>query len=356
MLQAYALMQHLKKMGHTPELLFVQSVELDTIGKIKYILKKHLFSHFVFKWKFLRYEESIEKNTRYFVEHYISPKTEPLWKEEHFKKITSNDYNAYIVGSDQVWRARAYRYIQYAFFGFVEDNKPLFLSYAASFGVDKWEYTIEETIRYKTQLQRFSGVSVREESGVALCKEYFDKDAVWVLDPTMLLEINDYLQMVENENEPKREAGILTYILDDTNETQKLTEEVSKILNLPLFSVNVKSKHQNSTIKDITYPTVTSWLRGFFDASYVVTDSFHGCVFAILFNKPFVVYGNQKRGMARFNSILKLFELEERLITSTETFENKIIHSPINWERVNTILQQQRVHSMNYLSNTLNSI
>lgn len=355
MLQAYAMLETLKRLNHDPELLFVQTINLKISkkNKTKNFLKKHIFCHLTDRWPRIKYVKEIEKNTRYFIEKYITPKTQPIHKKEHFSKVTNNDYDAYLVGSDQIWRARVYRYIDYAFFGFVKSDKPVFLSYAASFGVDTWDYTEEETLKYKKQLQRFNGVAVREDSGVALCKEYFDKDAIHVLDPTMLLDPEDYRRIAKQENEPNHQGELLTYVLDMNDEKQSVIDMIAKEYDFKSFKVNVKPKEDMKTVADMTYPTVTSWLKGFDNAEYIITDSFHGCAFAILFNKPFIAYGNKARGMARFSSLLKMFSLEDRLVVSLSEVSIAKIKAEIDWASVNLKLQEYRRISQGYLMDTL---
>ena len=353
MLQAYAMLTTLKKLKHEPELLLVPTIDLSKKAAVKRFLKKYVFSHLSSKWQDTKNKDRIEKNTNYFIEKYITPKTQPIYRKAHFAKITDNNYDAYLVGSDQVWRAKVYRYIDYAFFGFVKSEKPILLSYAASFGVDTWDFTEEQTAKYKKQLQRFSGVAVREDSGVALCKQYFDKDAVHVLDPTMLLDPADYMKVVNQENEPNHPGELLTYILDNNDDKQSIINAVAGELNLKPFKVNLKPKDEINSFEDKVYPTVTSWLKGFDNAQYVITDSFHGCVFAILFNKPFIAYGNKARGMARFSSLLKMFGLEDRLVANKDEVTIEKVNETIDWDDVNKRLQEYRQFSQNYLTDTL---
>lgn len=355
MLQAYAMLTILKNLNHQPELLLVPTINLSKKSGAKRLLKKYIFCYIPTIFPNDRILEKISKNTNYFIEKYITPKTTPIYKKNHFSNITKNNYDAYLVGSDQVWRAKVYRYIDYAFFGFVKSDAPIFLSYAASFGVETWEYTREQTEKYSKQIQRFSGVAVREESGVALCKKYFNKEAIHVLDPTMLLNVHDYIELANTENEPNHNGELLTYILDINADKQNIIDMVTKELDFKSFRVNLKAKTEITSIEDMTYPTVTSWLRGFENAKYVITDSFHGCVFAILFNKPFIVYGNKERGMARFDSLLKMFQLEERLILNKNDLTIEKIKEKIDWENVNYKLEEYRTISKKYLHKALKS-
>ena len=347
-LQSYALIEKLKRLKHEPELLFIKTSYKPSW---KGLIKKAILSIFSRKYKNL-YDGRIYRNTFYFVDKYINPKTKPLENEDDFSNIEKNNYDAYVVGSDQVWRARMFRHIERAFFGFVKSDEPIFLSYAPSFGVESWDYTEEETKKYQKQIQRFSGVSVREDSGVTLCKTYLNKDAVHVLDPTMLLNAEDYRQLITAENEPKHSGGLLTYILDETIEKKESIDMILEELNISPFKINAK-EYLADNIEDMTYPTVTSWLKGFDDAQYVITDSFHGCVFAILFNRPFIVYGNKNRGMARFKSLLKMLGLEDRLVVNKSDLTIEKINDPINWSSVNEILEKHRLRSETYITDTL---
>ena len=98
---------------------------------------------------------------------------------------------------------------------------------------------------------------------------------------------------------------------------------------------------KNVSIKN---PTVEEWLKGFHDAEFVFTDSFHGCVFSIIFNKPFIAFGNEGRGMARFDSLLKMFGLEELLITSVDQFTPELVDRAISRFSDNSI--QQRLNEL----------
>lgn len=355
MLQAYAMLEVLKKLNHEPEHLLVPSINLSKKIIFKKLVKKHFLSFLSSRWRDDDQKEFREKNTRYFIEKYITPKTHPIYTKRHFTKITKNNYDAYLVGSDQVWRAKVYRYIDHAFFGFVKSDAPVLMSYAASFGVDTWDYTDEQTSRFKNQIQRFSGVAVREDSGVELCKKYFNRDAVHVLDPTMLLDPADYRKIINQENEPTHPGKLLTYILDINEDKQSIIDMASRELDFKPFKVNLRPKEEMKTQEDKVYPTVTAWIKGFDDAEYVITDSFHGCAFAILFNKPFIAYGNKVRGMARFNSLLKMFGLENRLVLSKEEVSIEKIKEEIDWENVNQRLKEYRDLSQNYIMETLST-
>lgn len=86
-----------------------------------------------------------------------------------------------------------------------------------------------------------------------------------------------------------------------------------------------------------------------------MVDSFHGCVFAIIFNKPFITIGNPERGMTRFYSLLKLFDLENRLVKSTEDFDFSLLHEEIDWRKVNSILTDEKEKALSFLVKSLSN-
>ena len=230
------------------------------------------------------------------------------------------------------------------------------LAYAASFGVDCWEFTDFQTKRSQELIRDFSAVSVREFSGVDLCKRYLCCDASHVLDPTMLLDKEDYVRLIEDEDEPVSKGNLFTYILDESDGKQEIINEVASMLGLlpftamPEFPINRRTIKRN--LDKCIYPSVTRWLRSFMDAKFVVCDSFHGAVFSIIFNKPFVIIANKERGLARFSSLLHTFGLYDRIVSSMDNLHT-IIKTPIDWKRVNCIRAEMKVHSIGFLRSNL---
>lgn len=348
-LQCYALMTKLKMMGHDPELLYIESKSPDNLGNF---VRKKILSRFTNRYDHLINENVIYRNMFDFIEKNITPKTKPLKNREDFFSISKKDYEAYIVGSDQVWRPDLFKHIEYSFFGFVKSDEPKFLSYAPSFGVEQWKFSAKQTEEFRNQIQRFSGVSVREDSGVSLCKKYFGVEALHVLDPTALLDKETYISLIEKEDREFNSPSLLTYILDESLEKDKIVKSIADSQNLLPIKVGPEKK-QSQDVNDLIYPTVTSWISGFNEASFVVTDSFHGCVFSVIFNKPFLVVGNKERGMARFKSFLEKLGLTSRLIQDSSEFNIDLIFEEINWDTVNQNLNRQKEISIDYLQSHL---
>lgn len=320
-LQAYALQTVLERMGH--EVVVFDKILPEPslpLWKCPFVYSKRLVNKLlgrkddiVFLEKYVsKIKPIIQQNTNKFIKNYIhrvSFKT--------FAKIpNANTFNAIIVGSDQVWRPIYFGedHVDDAFLAFARGWNIKRIAYAASFGVDKWEYSPLQTETCKSLLHNFDAISVREESGVKLCRDFFECKAQLVLDPTMLLDKSDYVKIIKTSNVPKSKGNLLVYILDETPDKTELIKKIADKYNLKPFIVGSNSEKIHAPLNERIQPPVEEWLRGFYDAEFVITDSFHACVFAILFEKQFVVIGNKKRGMSRFISLLSLFGLENRLI------------------------------------------
>ncbi len=361
-LQAYALQTVLERMGHQVVVFDTPNkMPLPPLWKIPLTFAKRLFL------------KSMGRIDRIFIEKYnnqirpvIAKEIQPFVDERIHRKVLTNfstleahEFDAIVVGSDQIWRSIYFvplwlwQKMEKAYLSFTKGWNIKRISYAASFGTDKWEYNEEQTLHSKEALQMFDAVSVREENGVKLCKQYFEVDAIHVLDPTMLLDANDYIELFKQKQTPKSRGNLLNYVLDETDEIKNLIQKVASENKMIPFAVN--NPYENDDTKPLNQrikPSVETWLRGFYDADFVITDSFHACVFSIIFKKQFIVVGNKERGMARFASLLKMFGLEERLVD--EKFDIKTLQ-PIDYDKVYNLYGQLRERSLHFLSENLES-
>ena len=187
----------------------------------------------------------------------------------------------------------------------------------------------------------FDAISVRECSGIDLCKKYLKVDAIEVLDPTLLLERDQYMTLCESILKPNKKF-LAAYMLDMTDSKRLFIEKMAddKNLELDLFTAG-----DNLTL------TVEQWLSNFRDSDYVITDSFHGTVFSIIFRKPFISIINRKRGCDRFTSLLSKFNLIKRLFDIEEDrgFEDYVI----DWTHIDSIMSQEKKNSLRFLSESL---
>jgi hypothetical protein len=358
LLQAYALQKTLNDLDHETWIVDRDYPKLSFKKKVLNQIKKRIpIGEFSIQPN-AKENEIIGKHTSYFKNKYIGPITEKITQSSEMQKLNALDFEAYVVGSDQVWRPKYSPGITNFFIDFAANEQDVKrLSYAASFGVEDWEFNEEQTSKCSMLAQEFDAISVRESSGINLSKKYLGVKATHVLDPTMLLSLKDYVNLIDEERESKNAGNLMTYVLDITEEKEKFINDVAEYLNLSPFTVMQKVKLSRKTnINDSIFPPVTKWLKGFLDARFVITDSFHGCAFAILFNKPFLALGNKKRGVARFTSLLKMFDLEDRLVLNDFNFNKSFLKTKINWNKVNIILESERKKSIYFLKNSLDKV
>lgn len=367
LLQSYALQTILKSMGHSVVVLNRRNCApslklycLRIMSFVKSIILRYLFkrsdvlivSPFVENYDYDIRNRIDKFHLKRFTKRYIN-RSLALRSFKDISKYASREYfDAYVVGSDQVWREAYTVSIDEMFFSFLSnESEAKRFAYAASFGVNDGYISKERMPKCVELLKKFVAVSVREKSAVKICEEHFGVEAKHVLDPTMLLPIEYYIKIFERDNTPKSKGNLLVYILDDSDEIKQEIKSFSIHNKFIPFKVNELEKVQS---KSYAYklPSIEAWLRGFYDAEFVITDSFHACVFSIIFNKPFVCIGNKNRGNARFDSLLGMFGLENRLVDKISTISGKI-NQPIDWIAVNSILDIKRRESMSFLKKAL---
>lgn len=366
LLQAFALITTLKKEGHNAEVIrreeptaFSENKGAKTEFLFKYYIKKILGKPNI-PYVNRKARKIIASNTDKFINKYIKHTEKIYYSSTAMKKMhRTSGYDAYIVGSDQVWRPFYSPCITDYFLGFCKNDKKVRrLSYAASFGIDTWEFNKKQEEACKELVQLFNAISVRESSGIILCKDYLNCSAVHVLDPTMLLDKEEYIKIVIAENESISKGDCFYYMLNMNDQKKEFISDIEKHFSMTAFTVMPNKvvengvKNLNNEIDDYIFPPVTQWLRAFIDAKMIITDSFHGCVFSIIFNKPFWVVGNTERGNTRFHSLLKTFNLEERLIDISNISTTEL-DKDIEWKNVNKILVTKRKEALEFLRNNL---
>lgn len=377
-LQAIALYNYLKKLGH--QVVLLQRVEpiplrrkaligalsrcsplmrigvwlqkkINPMGRLGKILQSNLAA------ATLEREVTVHKR---LWNRLIETKTRTVHDEKGLKKeIERLGLDTIVVGSDQVWR------LDYAPGGnpldfmleFASDSRIRKISYAASFGHADWR-TDHLTGRAKTCLDRFHAVSVRESSGARICKEVFQREDVsHVLDPTMLMGPEFFENILTEAIQKKKNATLVTYVLDTTESSLAIIDATADVLGdgYSRIQLGLASKNNGSTSTESTVVSISQWIFEFKSADFIVTDSFHGMIFSILFKKSFLVILNKERGVDRFLSILEQLDLLDRVVDPNNKSEIKTIASlPIDYERVNFILSRLQLQSREFLMRALN--
>ena len=344
-LQRYALSRVLQDMGHDACVLYFRSTwNNDSTKKrlkkavkntIKKLLGKKANPILYWKHEEISWEET-RKNAFPFFQKYINH-SELIYDLQSLKRhVRKANYDALIVGSDQVWR-KAYTErwgVDRFFLDFASENTKR-ITYAASFGKFDMEYTIDEKDRLSKLYEKFDAVSVREISALDVLKKHnwSKPKPIWVLDPTMLLTKEHYLKLIKEGKTTASNGNMFCYILDRTEETNQLIDTISKSKQLKPFYSSI---HTNNAER----LSVEQWLRSFDDSEYIITDSYHGVVFALIFNKPFYLVENNNRGNARFDSLKQIFNIST-------------VNENVDWDMINKIINNHKKKSLEFLSSNL---
>lgn len=339
-LQNFALQKVLQEMGYDP----ITINRRPPRNKVRYWLSQIKY----YLYKVLSRDVS---GVFYFQHHKMGQKFYRFVKKHLRLTIPVNNYSIdilkkyncdiVIVGSDQVWRRGFFPpdFIRNYFCEFIGNDHIPRIAYAASFGVDEWEYEEDLGKDCAELASRFIAISTREDSGVELLKNLGVNNAKAVLDPTMLLTAKDYCKI--SDNVPSNKSSFLfAYLLNCSEYNITIVNQIAKRHNLTPLIVRSEFDAQYS---------VEEWIALIRDCNYVVTDSFHGTVFSILFHKPFATLINTKRGEGRLNTLLSRFDLRDRMIYDEIEFPAKAI----DWSTVDLKLNAWRKISYNFLEKSL---
>lgn len=245
------------------------------------------------------------------------------------------EFDAFVVGSDQVFRPD-YARVETFLLDMLpaRDRRPR-VAYAASFGrADPTGYSTSRARRTRDLATTFRAISVRESSGVGLARRLWGIDAAQMPDPTLLLPPDRYVELSSGMG--NRGGGLVTYLLDRNDATLRAVAELATRMGLPTTHLQARrpasSAEYDRDPARYRRPSVEAWLQEIRGADMLVTDSFHGTVFAILFERPFVTIVNAERGAARFETLLSTFGLMDRLFTPGGV--HTVASRDINWPSV----------------------
>lgn len=353
-IQNYALQKVLTDRGHST--VTIDRAEENPHLKLKIVASRYksVLFRYILKQRIPTFldDRRISATNRAFIKKNIKLSPTIQSTSALASYFSKKRFDVVVVGSDQVWRPRYSFNIFNFFLDFLQKNKRIKkVAYAASFGTDEWEYTKEQTRLCSDLIQEFDGVSVREDSGVTLCAEYLNrKDVISVLDPTLLLNADDYSKLIDRE---KVDIGLFTYVLDQSNDKLNFIKKCARLLNLNVHNNQAMRSGENvelAKIADYIIPPIEGWLQGYRDAEFIITDSFHGTVFSIINAKPFFVLVNEDRGSARFESILRKLGLEDRLIYDLESFNFSTLTTTIDYKEVFKKLNLLKDESIQFIN------
>ena len=261
------------------------------------------------------------------------------------------EYDIYLLGSDQVWNKDITKDFKYLyFFDFIKSKKSK-ISYASSFGMKNWEFNEQESHHIKSLLNDFSSVNVRESSAKKLLKENCNLESNIVVDPVLLL--NDFSDITDNHKQLKNR--MVCFKFTKNNGFYTFLNKLKQNTNLDILVLNKTTSVEG--VKTIPIPSIKKWLKSIAEAEYVLTDSYHGLLFSLIFKKKFIVLPANIKNFDRLKDLLTLLNLEGRIFYDYEdVLNNDSWKSNIDYKSVDKILEKNISFSRTTLINSLNGI
>lgn len=295
---------------------------------------QQLFRERGFDFRLLNYNP--DKNTKNWQQSFAKDFTkkylyftEEIKSKKDLPKLNSLT-DTFVVGSDQMFRDGYIRKNgDISFFTFSDFSKKR-VAFSASFGTDSIERGKENIPSYSRALKRFDSVTIREISGVNLCKKTLGVEAKHLLDPVFLLDLEKFDKIIDF-NEDKYKGKIVSYVLDDSKILQEKFKELEKQTGLKVINIARKNFSAGEFLKAIK------------DCEIFLTDSFHGTCFALLYHKKFLALKNENRGTARFDSLIETFDIEKSFISKIEEFTvENISQNVIDWSKFDNKIQKEK--------------
>lgn len=327
-LQAYAMQEYLK--GHYDHVDIVDYRPRSVTSAYRYLNFYSVFSLGVSLWSLPSFWRKCRK-FKDFERKYLTL-TPP-------EKMSAD---LLVLGSDQIWNSQITKGLDPVYFGQIpSEKKPKIISYAASIG--KAQLDAAEQNYFTEALEKLDGISVREEEAKRLLTPLTQKPICVAADPTILAGAECFLPLIRPV---KQEDYVLLYSLNGYQETADMGQKVARYFGLPLIELSGRRKGIGKKQHKILYSAgpeeFVSLLAG---AKYVVTDSFHGTVFSLLFHKPFISIPHRTRN-GRLRGLLEFCELQDRLATA---FDTMLVSESPDWEKTDQKLADLRKQSEAFL-------
>ena len=280
----------------------------------------------------------------------------PQYKNRIAMREANQLAETFIVGSDQLWDVNLYRHFgEFALLEFIHEGKNK-IAYATSFGKAQWDGSYRKKKEFGYYLSRFDSISVRETSGIDICRDVFCVDAVWNLDPVFLCSKEDYNELARKSSIDTTGDYIAAYVLDCNDEKASILESIAANLNCRLrilVDPNRKCEMTNRYSRETNF-MVEDWLKWIRDSKYVITDSFHGMCVSIKYEKQFVAIINERRGGARFRDYGQKLGISDFIYDSFEKLQTSILfESKIDYSELNCIIERESTRSLTWLLNAI---
>lgn len=363
-LQCWALQKYLRKKGYNAFLIrYTHEMPKPLLGEqIKKIIK--VYPVFTKIWRTMKrpisHNEIASAQNRHFDEFKKKYIIQSQYTYRNIVDLRRNPPQAdcYIVGSDQVWAHllnNKNNEVYYLNFG---DDKIRRISYAASFAMEQYPTSLYKKLQ--KNLLRIDAISVRERSGISICANV-GINAKLVLDPTLLLTSSDYMQFIDQDKVDSR--YVFLYLINLKSKEEFNWNELKPMLQTKFEKIRCTTAKGYMDVSfhlggcEYIYPSIEGWLSLLFNSSFVITSSFHGVAFSIIFNKPFIfipLSGEYAKSNNRVVDLLSQIQLSQRILYD-KTEWAKLLSEKIDWDTVNMKLQKLRTESRTFLDNSVSN-
>jgi len=330
-LQHYAVQEVFKRHG----------CEAKTIAFLYYTRIEYYIKHFI---KFL---------TRRRYRHFLNFDAKIKYGDKVFYKGKYNingkydsKYDLFSVGSDQVWNSSIDTFRDFYLLSFVNDNNKK-ISFSASFGINEKPEKFAKT--FSENLKKFKAISVREYRGKELVEELSNrKDVSVLIDPTMMLEKSEWEAIIKKPSNHNDSKYLLIYFLGNLNrDRKKEIERVASEKNYRIIDILNPNDHYYNCGPD-------EFLYLIRNASLICTDSFHACVFSVVFDKPFIVFDREQNGLKSINSrietFISKFKLKNRTLKGNSITRENLEH---DYSEAYKILEKEKEKANNFIEDAL---
>jgi len=348
LLQAYAMQVHLKKLGHDAYIIRYRPRSKRQVSKFRRLLRLRTWKNRIKRYTSRYGDKSRLRLFDSFRNQYLKHSDEVYLSYKQLKK-SPPEADIYIVGSDQVWGP--WFQLDPYFLSFIPDNAFSKIAYAASFGRES--LTSDEISRYAPQIAKFAAVGVREETALPLCRQLGINDAQWVPDPTILLDREEWLRISQpSDCFTSGYKNVFAYVIgpEDHSTIHRTLDVVSRKGSTVYVS-------QGDDSRSNLYPTIQQWIWLIANADMVVTNSFHGTVFCLLFNRQFITIpreGVLSSMNTRVKTLLDKVGLGERLLDLCDAKEiNRLELTEVNWIAVNRIMGDWKCDGKDFLNRVI---
>ncbi|CUO31274.1 MULTISPECIES: polysaccharide pyruvyl transferase family protein [Clostridium] len=348
-LQAYALMRYLEELGNEVEIIDYKPDYLNNHYKLGIIANPKYEKNLMLKMIYLTLKFpgrvlALRKKIKYdhFRDNYLKV-TKKRYISNSELKNNPPEADIFICGSDQIWNSKFNNGKDPAFYLDFAPQGKIKASYAASFATDRMEESVRDIT--KERINKLDYIGVREISALNILEDLGIDNGIQVMDPVFLLSKETWLNMAYEVD--KKQKYIFVYDFDGNELIKEIALKVAKKKSLKIYTV-FKSDYSDKVIKGMGPIDFISYIK---NAEFVISNSFHGTAFSIIFEKQFIVVNRKEEINTRMRDLLTILKIENRLINENYNFD--LINKNIDYTVVNRAIKLKVKSSKEYLENII---